>query len=309
MPALITHHLFGEKSAALLPEGIIRNQEDLLAFILGNQGPDPFFTRFSTTPETASACHRLAHLMHERKVIPALMALRDGVAHLPEADKGIGRSFTLGLLGHFVLDSTTHPFIYAQQYAICGAGVGLEHRGSEVHAIIESDIDTWMLWSMRHQTVRDTPTASLLTRTERIDRVAGALFSQLALQTFDIKLNPEQYAGATRDYATLYRAIEPVGSRKSAAVVAIEHLFSSYGMAESMAHRVSTSDDCASANLQHRPWSDPATGEVRDESFPDLFFGALDQWADVAQTYVRGDERLLRAAVGNRNYNGMPTED
>ena len=129
-------------------------------------------------------------------------------------------------------------------------------------------------------------------------------------------LNPEQYAGATRDYATLYRAIEPVGSRKSAAVVAIEHLFSSYGMAESMAHRVSTSDDCASANLQHRPWSDPATGEVRDESFPDLFFGALDQWADaldqwadVAQTYVRGDEQLLRAAVRNRNYNGMPTQD
>ena len=66
MPALITHHLFGEKSAALLPEGIIRNQEELLAFILGNQGPDPFFTRFSTTPENASACHRLAHLMHER---------------------------------------------------------------------------------------------------------------------------------------------------------------------------------------------------------------------------------------------------
>ena len=162
---------------------------------------------------------------------------------------------------------------------------------------------------MRHQTVRDTPTASLLTRTERIDHVAGALFSQLALQTFDIKLNPEQYAGATRDYATLYRAIEPVGSRKSAAVVAIEHLFSSYGMAESMAHRVSTSDDCASANLRHLPWSDPATGEVRDESFPDLFFGALDQWADVAQTYVRGDEQLLRAAVGNRNYNGMPTQD
>ena len=91
--------------------------------------------------------------------------------------------------------------------------------------------------------------------------------------------------------------------------IAIEHLFSSYGMAESMAHRVSTSDDCAAANLQHHPWGDPATGKVRDESFPDLFFGALDQWADVAQTYVRGDERLLRAAMGGRNYNGMPAED
>ena len=61
MPALITHHLFGERSATLLPEGLITSEEELLAFLLGNQGPDPFFFRVLTTPERGRNARQLAH--------------------------------------------------------------------------------------------------------------------------------------------------------------------------------------------------------------------------------------------------------
>ena len=306
MPALLTHHLFGEEASTLIPDGIIQNQEELLSFLLGNQGPDPFFLRFTTLPETASACHRLAHRMHEEKVMEAFLALRDAVARLPRADEGIGRSFVLGLLAHYVLDSSSHPFIYAEERALCEAGVGLEQHASEVHAIIESDLDSWMLWTMRHQTVRDVPPASTLIHTDRIDRVAGALFSQVALQTFDIAINSEQFAGAVRDYRTFYRAIEPVGTRKSSAVAAIEHIFSTHSMADCMAHHVVTTDECASANLDRRPWRDPWTGEESEDSFPDVFFAALDRWEVVCELFVRGGMPALREQIGRRNYDGAP---
>ena len=39
MPALITHHLFGEESIDRLPQGVITSDEERIAFILGNQGP------------------------------------------------------------------------------------------------------------------------------------------------------------------------------------------------------------------------------------------------------------------------------
>lgn len=45
MPALITHHLFGEESIDRLPQGVITSDEERIAFILGNQAP----TRFSST--------------------------------------------------------------------------------------------------------------------------------------------------------------------------------------------------------------------------------------------------------------------
>ena len=166
MPALITHHLFGERSATLLPEGLVTSEEELLAFLLGNQGPDPFFFRVLTTPERGQNARRLAHEMHDGRMTRAFAALRDGVSHLPEADAGIGRAFALGMLSHYALDRVAHPFVYAEQYALIDAAENLYDADSEVHAVIESDLDTWMLWSLRHATVHDCPPASELVRTD-----------------------------------------------------------------------------------------------------------------------------------------------
>ena len=48
--------------------------------------------------------------------------------------------YLLGFLCHYLLDSTVHPLVYANQYALCDAGIdGLSREdGSEVHAVIES---------------------------------------------------------------------------------------------------------------------------------------------------------------------------
>ena len=59
MPAIITHRLFGERAQKELPEGLIDGEEQLLAFLLGNQGPDPFFFRFSGIPRKLHASHEL----------------------------------------------------------------------------------------------------------------------------------------------------------------------------------------------------------------------------------------------------------
>lgn len=45
MPALITHHLFGEESIDRLPQGVITSDEERIAFILATKAP----TRFSFT--------------------------------------------------------------------------------------------------------------------------------------------------------------------------------------------------------------------------------------------------------------------
>ena len=192
MPALITHHIFGEETVSRLPEGIIQGEEELLAFLLGNQGPDPFFVRALTIPEQADRCHHLARRMHREHVGEAFAALRTFVTHLPEQDKNVGRAFVLGLLGHYALDSCAHPFVFAQQDEIIENAEGLDDAAHEVHAVIESDLDTWMLWTMRHLTVAEAPATDYLARTERVDRVAGALFSAVARQVFRIAISPDE---------------------------------------------------------------------------------------------------------------------
>ena len=157
MPAIITHHIFGEDVLRTLPAGMVEGEEEVLAFLLGNQGPDPLFARFSTAPSGAVRCRRLGHAMHNGRVVEAAFAMRDGVSHLPVADERVGRAFALGALGHYALDRTAHPFVFAQQEALAAAEPSLAGAGSELHAVIESDIDSWILWEKRRATVLDRP--------------------------------------------------------------------------------------------------------------------------------------------------------
>ena len=199
------------------------------------------------------------------------MTLRDGVSHLPPADERVGRAFVLGLLGHYVLDRAVHPFVVSQQRALCAADPSLEGASGEVHALIESDIDSWILWERCSATVEERPAADNLMRTERIEHVGGALFSQMALAVFGVPVSAREYVSSVRDYERLYRLIDPARSALSRAAGTVERMARGVSRAEAMAHYVRRSNECPAANLECRPWEDPFTGEVRHESVADLF--------------------------------------
>lgn len=309
MPALITHHFFGEDILSELPDGLVEGEEELLAFLLGNQGPDPLFARFSTLPSRAVACRRLAHQIQAGNVTRALLALRDGVSRLPRSDERVGRAFALGLLGHYALDRAAHPFIIAQQRALCDVDRSLAGLEREVHAIIESDIDTWILWEKRHATIEERPAATNLMRTERTERVAGALLSQVALAVYGTAIDPREYACAVRDYDLFYRVIEPAGTARARVAGIVERALRGSSLTAASAHLVLRTDECPAANLERHAWAHPFTGEVRTDSFADLFDEARLCYPELAEAFSRGREARLRELVGGLDFAGRPDTD
>ncbi len=305
MPAIITHHLFGEEAAGRLPSELSFEEQELLAFLLGNQGPDPYYFCFTATPATIQACHGFATVMHEGHEVEALLAVRNAVAFLPEEDRGIGRAFALGLVAHYLLDSEAHAFIVGQEQAICAAGVGLEDAHAQVHALIESELDTWMLWSARAQTIADAPAHGDLARTKRVSRVAGALFSQVALQVFDLALGADRYEGCLRDYELIYRTVDPAGNLRAAMLAGAERLGARYSILQALAHTETPDQACPAANLDCKPWTDPLDGTLRTTSFPDIFYDSLERWPALAEAFVRGNQESFEKLV-MRRYDGAP---
>ncbi len=308
MPAIITHHLFGEEATALLPEGIIDGQEELLAFLLGNQGPDPLWAHMMTLPSVARTCSDLATAMHSEQVVKSFMVLREAVSHLPEKDKRIGRAFVLGMLGHYTLDSTAHPFVRAQQMAICDTSAELASNGDEVHAIIESDLDTWLLWEKRGQTVEDTPTTAYLVHTDSLLKVAGSLFTQVAWQVYNISLGANAYGNAIRDYQLVYSIVDPAPSYKSDLITLMEPVVPKAGYLRALGHYPKRDDYCAAANLEHRTWEDPNTGTQYTSSFDELFDEALKRWPTLAEVFIAGNDTRLRNYTNGLNYDGKLVE-
>lgn len=301
MPALITHHLFGEESIDRLPQGVITSDEERIAFILGNQGPDPFF--FHMLTPRISDCMSLAQVMHRSRMSRQFSCLRDGVSHLQPRDANLGRAFALGLLSHYVLDRNAHPFVYEQQFGIVDSDPELEASGSQVHAVLESDLDVLMLQLKRNgATVEDYPPAGEIVTTDRINRVAGVLMSYVAGRVYGIDIPAGEYAGAVSDMQMLYRTIEPAGSVKTRAIALVEGLVHDYSLLDGLAHRVTTGLPDRTGNLGHLTWKNPFTDEVSNESFPEVFDRALvDYECTVARFIETGD---MEAVTNHVNYSG-----
>lgn len=305
MPALITHHLFGEESIDRLPAGIVTTPEERTAFLLANQGPDPFFFRVRTP--NLSSCMQLAHRMHSAYVTRQFDALREGVTHLREHDASLGRAFVLGLLSHYTLDRNVHPFVYAQQWGIQAEDPSLADAGNEVHAVIESDLDVLMLQLKRNgATVEDYPPVSELVTTDRIDKVAGALMSYIAKTVYGLEVGANEYGGAVADMQLLYRVIEPAGSLSTCAIARIEELLKPYSLLQSLAHRVTTEQPSAAGNMGHGPWINPFDGATSHTSFPDLFDHALNDYQQTAVHFI--ETRNMEEVTGRMDYSGCVLE-
>lgn len=309
MPALITHHIFGEDILSELPDGLVEGEEELIAFLLGNQGPDPLAARFSTLPSRAATCRGLGRKIQSGPVARVLFALRDGVGRLPRPDERVGRAFALGIVGHYALDRAAHPFVIAQQRALCDVEPTLAGLEGEVHAVIEGDVDSWILWEKRHATINERPSATNLMRTARTERVAGALLSQVALGVFGVEIDAREYAAAVRDYELVYRLIEPAGTLRARGAAMAERALRGTRLTTACTHYVRRSDECPAANLERRAWAHPFTGEVRTDSFADLFDEARLAYPAIAEAFVRGDEARLRELVGGLDFAGRPGTD
>lgn len=306
MPALITHHLFGEESINRLPSGIIGSDDERMAFLIANQGPDPFFFHVRT-PHVVE-CMDLAQAMHRCRVSRQFSALRDGVSHLRRHDAQIGRAFALGMLSHYVLDRNAHPFVYAQQWGVQEVDETLEDAGSQVHAVIEGDLDVLMLQLKRHgATTADCPPESELVTTERINKVAGALMSYTALNVFDLMIAAPEYGGAVADMKLVYRLIEPAGAPLSQMIGRIEGSVRSYSMLASLAHRVTAEPPLRAGNMGHIEWENPFTRDVSRESFPEVFDRALDDYARAAEAFIGGAP--MEDVTKRVNYSGRPLAD
>lgn len=301
MPALITHHLFGEESIDRLPQGVITSDEERIAFILGNQGPDPFF--FHILTPRVSDCTLLAQVMHRSRMSRQFACLRDGVSHLQPRDASLGRAFALGLLSHYVLDRNAHPFVYEQQFGIVESDSELEDSSSQVHAVIESDLDVLMLQLKRDgATVDDYPPAGEIVTTDRINRVAGVLMSYVAGRVYGIDIPAGEYGAAVANMQRLYRAIEPAGSVKTRAISLVEGLVHDYSLLDGLAHCVTTELPERTGNLGYLTWKNPFTDEVSNESFPEVFDRALvDYECTVARFIETGD---MDAVTSRVNYSG-----
>ncbi|MDO4183357.1 MAG: zinc dependent phospholipase C family protein [Coriobacteriia bacterium] len=309
MPAIITHEFFGRSVYERLESTIGTSVDEKQAFLLGNQGPDPLF--YAVAAPLIAGFSAFGSTMHHLHTNEELVAFREALDALPEEEQSVGRAYLLGFLCHYLLDSTMHPLVYSQQYALCDAGVdGLSRKdGNEVHAIIESELDEVVLFTRTGHTIETFNTSTeILQASDDVLRVVGSLYTPMAAAAFEQPMNPRVFGTCVKGFRLVQSLFYSPSGKKREALGRLEELVRPYSFYRSMSHRVVEATECAFDNHEHAPWKNPFTGERSEASFWDLFESAQARAENVFETFLQEGFTLeaAQAITAGKNFSGNP---
>lgn len=279
MPAIITHDTFGRDVYQQLYRLIGDSRDEAEAFLLGNQGPDALF--FAHLNPTLRSAFGVGNALHRTDSNRLLATFREAAAHRPSAfGRGVARAYVMGLACHYLLDSAEHPFVYAQEHAICDAGVeGLDRSaGHEVHATIETELDEMVLWVKRGMTIdkMDPSKRMLRARNETLMEIS-ALYAEAVPRLLERAIAPGAFASSVKQWRTVQSILYSPTGAKRAGLGMLERLVRRHSMLQAMSHRNQPRPHSDFDNRNHESWTDPFTGAERSEGFWDLYEEALEK--------------------------------
>lgn len=318
MPALITHDLFGQdlyreacSVTGPIASSVGLSNDERNAFLLGNQGPDPLF--FAVLSPLLARFSKVGTLMHDAQPSELLAALRRAADILPPEERPIARAYLAGFIGHYALDSIAHPFIFAQEYAICDVGVpGLSRRdGSEVHAVIEGELDEMLLFTRTGQTVATfSPASEILRASRRVLFIVSKMYSYAVLVTYGNMVPPTLFIEGVRMYRIATWLFHSRTGTKREVISTIERFARPHSFYQAMSWRAVPLEESAFENRMHNEWENPFTHETSTASFGDLYEAALDK----ARKGIRAalgpifDPQAAREITQGLNFSGKPVE-
>ena len=272
MPAIITHDLFGEAVYEGDAYFIGIDPEQRFAFLLGNQGPDPLF--YARANPSISEFSALGSIMHSQDTDKILMAFHDALDTFTPDEKPIGRAYLLGFLCHYLLDSTVHPLVYANQYALCDAGVeGLTRKnGNEIHAVIESEFDEVMLFKRTGKTVATfKPYKEILQASDETLTIIGKLYSYMAVMVFQRSMQIDIFRKSVKAFRLVQNVFYSRTGMKRSLLARVEELARPYSVYRSMSHRALEATECEFDNHEGNVWVNPFTKQESTASLDQLF--------------------------------------
>ncbi|MCR5491986.1 MAG: hypothetical protein K6F32_07660 [Bacilli bacterium] len=288
MPSLATHYCF-----ALSVKDEV---SDFYPFALGAQGPDPFFFRpFCLNPFIAKRFKMIKYGSYLHRIDSAPLWMK--MISLSAEDDEL-YSYVVGLLAHYAMDRTFHPFVYYR------TGFDSEGHLREGHAFDHLYFEALLDSHAMKQAGVKIDTHRVLDCPRPILKKISALY---------VSADPEHTAKncflhAARTYRLAMRLLKSKRGIK-------RKMWKIFGK-RSMLFAFSTPPDTKEADLRdvenavHREWKNPDTGAVHNESVGDLYrFSILDfkKGKEVFDRLRRGEDAYgdLVAYIGGLDHSGV----
>ena len=308
MPGFRTHYLLGNETLSAINNSKAQHMinSHRHAFNAGLQGPDIFFYAF---PSHIIHKENVGIILHKKSVLDFFINLIDARNSLITSDaKRIADAYILGFIGHYTLDTVTHPYVH---YRTKKTLVTDERHLFASHLQLETDIDNLMLRHYCHMRIRDFSCAESirLPRAERL--IIGSVLCKAIRTTYpDIHFTKLEIAHALWSTRNLFLLLQDsTGIKKRLARRFDNKVFGySYlsGLIAAEDH-IYFKDPC---NLKKRYWSNPWDSHmVSNENCYELFERAKGVYSQRIKLYCKHDLINLYKELSDCSYDsGLPIE-
>lgn len=289
MPACLTHNHFAMDVLSRLDEPGL----DLCAYAWGAQGPDFLFCHryframmdksLKTLQEYGSALHRTS----PSKTLEAMRRFIS--AH----DNPTYRSYVLGFVCHYSLDSTAHPYVNARAAEM--AKVRETENESTMHGEIEASLDTIVLRWKSGKLPSEVKLKDTFPRNEGVQRMIARLYHEVLFDVYGDDISEDSLYQATEDAHFLFAACNDRTGLKRGLFNRIEK-----GRPHSItSHLVPITEDPEwdFANTAHAEWVH--NGETHTEDFFELYEQALELAVKLCSGF---DSVSFMEATGDRPF-------
>jgi len=277
MPACLTHYYFAKNVLEGLSE---KNEINQCAYFWGAQGPDFLFCHRYFPWMKGRTLKTYGSRLHETKPSMTLNAMREFLKQHSDLSY---RSYVLGFLCHYALDSTAHPYINALAAELAQARPN--ETPSTMHGEIEAALDAIVL---RHETGKlpsEVSLGKMFPKNEGVQRRIARLYRDVLFRIYGADVSEEELLRAAKDAHFVFSCLTDRTGLKKRAFDLLEngrpHYVSSHIVP------LTERDDVDYANLRQEEWK---AGElVSNQSFFELMGEALGVAGELAANFDEGD--------------------
>lgn len=278
----------GEKALALTDTELVRNsiQEYHGVFMLGCQGPDPFYLYHRLPWQSKKDFDEVLHygdVLHKEHINDNFRMMleesKESMHHLDIA-------YVMGFMCHWALDHTAHPYIFYETDSLT------EDIGSG-HQLFETMIDKGVLM-INNMNVTEFQTYKLLQHPEETDTRVWNLLRPIFKKLDNLDLTYRQVKDSIADFHNIQKLFYDPKGKKNKWVRILEDALHQHGMATGMMVPKEYDYEMDAMNFRKRAWVHPCDETLRSaDSFREMLEQAVNDTVKLMKLY----ERYLKDSV------------
>ncbi|MEG1291022.1 MAG: zinc dependent phospholipase C family protein [Lachnospiraceae bacterium] len=253
MPGFTTHYLFGFNTYKDLKSQELKQslKSNHAAYSLGLQGPDLFFyflpsylihkNNIGSVAHTTNTHEFLYYLLKSRTLFPS------------QIEQSIAQSYIAGFIGHYVLDTHCHPYVYWNTH--------FQEKNNHyygAHVTLEVDIDQKLLADYKQKLPSQFPqTSTILLSSLQRRTIATILYYVYSKVYPDLHIC---YATMKTSIASIQlgtKLLHDPSGRKKILIRKLEQILLGYPMLSCLIPSDCTSSYQDPLNIRHRQWRNP----------------------------------------------------